>query len=40
MEKMFPYYDEHGLVGSDKILGWILGRPPTDFETFARRVAG
>ena len=39
MSKMFPYYDVHGLVGSDKILGWILGRPPTDFETFARRVA-
>jgi uncharacterized protein YbjT (DUF2867 family) len=40
MAKMFPYYDDHGLVGSDKILGWILGRPPTDFATFARRVAG
>jgi len=40
MAKMFPYYDEHGLVGSDKILGWILGRTPTNFETFARRVAG
>lgn len=39
MTKMFPYYDEHGLVGSDKILGWILGRPPTDFEFFARRTA-
>jgi uncharacterized protein YbjT (DUF2867 family) len=40
MANMFPYYDEHGLVGSDKILGWILGRPPTDFATFARRVVG
>jgi len=39
MAKMFPYYDEHGLVGSDKALGWILGRVPTDFETFARRTA-
>ncbi len=39
MAKMFPYYDEHGLVGSDKTLGWILGRVPTDFETFARRMA-
>ncbi|MBK18157.1 MAG: hypothetical protein CMM52_04885 [Rhodospirillaceae bacterium] len=39
MAKMFPYYDEHGLVGSDKVLGWILGRSPTDFETFARRAA-
>jgi uncharacterized protein YbjT (DUF2867 family) len=40
MARMFPYYDSHGLVGSDKILGWILGRPPTEFETFARRIAG
>ncbi len=39
MAKMFPYYDEHGLVGSDKALRWILGRPPTDFESFARRTA-
>lgn len=39
MAKMFPYYDDHGLVGSDKALGWILGREPTDFETFARRTA-
>ena len=39
MTKMFPYYDDHGLVGSAKILGWLLGRPPTDFETFARRIA-
>ncbi|NKB22353.1 MAG: NAD(P)H-binding protein [Alphaproteobacteria bacterium] len=39
MAKMFPYYDDHGLVGSDKALGWILGRAPTDFETFARRTA-
>ena len=38
MARMFPYYDDHGLVGSDKILGWILGRAPTDFATFARRV--
>ena len=37
MAKMFPYYDEHGLVGSDKTLGWILGRRPTTFETFVRR---
>ena len=38
MAKMFPYYDEHGLVGSDKPLGWILGRPPTTFEAFVRRI--
>ncbi len=39
MTRMFPYYDDHGLVGSAKILEWILGRAPTDFETFARRIA-
>ncbi|MBD19775.1 MAG: hypothetical protein CMM37_01895 [Rhodospirillaceae bacterium] len=37
MSKMFPYYDKHGLVGSDKVLGWILGRRPTDFKEFVRR---
>jgi NAD(P)H dehydrogenase (quinone) len=39
MAKMFPYYDEHGLVGSDKALGWILDRTPTNFKAFARRTA-
>lgn len=40
MAKMFPYYDAHGLVGNAKTLGWILGRDPTDFESFVRRVTG
>ncbi|MGB0629338.1 MAG: SDR family oxidoreductase [Alphaproteobacteria bacterium] len=39
MRRMFAHYDIHGLVGSSRVLEWILGRPPTDFETFARRVA-
>lgn len=38
MARMFAHYDDHGLVGSQKTLGWVLGRAPTDFETFARRV--
>ena len=38
MAKMFPYYDAHGLVGCEKTLEWILGVPPTNFETFARGV--
>ena len=38
MAKMFPYYDAHGLVGSEKTLECILGVPPTNFETFARGV--
>lgn len=38
MAQMFSHYDIHGLVGSARTLEWILGRPPTDFETFASRV--
>ncbi len=40
MATMFPYYDAHGLVGNAKTLGWILGREPTVFEGFARRIYG
>lgn len=39
MRRMFAHYDIHGLVGSPRVLGWLLGRAPTDFETFARRAA-
>lgn len=39
MDAMMPHYDAHGLVGNPKVLGWILGRPPTSFEAFARRTA-
>lgn len=39
MTQMFPYYDKHGLVGSSKVLGWLLGREPIDFEKFVRRTA-
>ena len=35
MRRMFAHYDIHGLVGSPRVLEWIIGRPPTDFETFA-----
>lgn len=40
MGKMFAHYDIHGLVGSPRVLEWIIGRKPADFETFARRAAG
>ena len=40
MRRMFAHYDIHGLVGSGRVLEWIIGRPPVDFETFARKVAG
>jgi len=39
MRKMFAHYDIHGLVGSPRVLEWILGRPPLEFGDFARRVA-
>ena len=39
MRRMFAHYDDHGLVGSPRVLEWILGRPPTDFEAFAGRIA-
>jgi uncharacterized protein YbjT (DUF2867 family) len=39
MRKMFAHYDDHGLVGSSRVLEWILGRPPSDFRSFAERVA-
>ena len=39
MRKMFAHYDIHGLVGSARVLEWIIGRPPAAFETFAKRVA-
>ena len=39
MAAMFPYYDAHGLVGNARALGWLLGHPPTGFESFARRTA-
>ncbi len=39
MRKMFAHYDIHGLVGSPRVLEWIIGRPPVDFATFARGVA-
>jgi len=40
MRRMFAHYDDHGLVGSARVLGWILGREPNDFRTFAERTAG
>ena len=39
MQKMFPYYDQHGLVGSPSVLEWMLGRSHTSFQVFAERVA-
>ena len=40
MRRMFAHYDDHGLVGSARVLGWILGREPHNFRSFAERTAG
>jgi NAD(P)H dehydrogenase (quinone) len=37
--KMFRYYNAHGFWGNPRVLGWLLGRPPTTFAEFVERVA-
>jgi uncharacterized protein YbjT (DUF2867 family) len=37
--KMFHYYDRHGFWGNPRVLGWLLGRPPTTFAEFVKRVS-
>lgn len=34
---MFAHYDAHGLAGSGRVLGWLLGRAPTSFEAAVAR---
>jgi uncharacterized protein YbjT (DUF2867 family) len=36
---MFEHYDHAGLVGNANVLEWLLGRKPTSFLDFARRLA-
>lgn len=36
--KMFRYYDQYGFQGNANVLRWLLGRPPTTFPAFVRRV--
>jgi uncharacterized protein YbjT (DUF2867 family) len=36
--KMFSYYENYGFWGNPRLLGWLLGRPPTTFESFIQRV--
>ena len=36
--KMFRYYDRYGLEGNPNVLSWLLGRSPTSFAEFIRRV--
>ena len=35
--KMFRYYAQFGFWGSPRVLGWLLGRPPTTLEEFIAR---
>ncbi len=37
LEKMFRYYEEHGLVGNPTVLTALLGREPTTPADFAKR---
>jgi hypothetical protein len=36
--KMFHYYERNGLSGNPNVLSWLLGRAPTTFEAFIKRV--
>jgi uncharacterized protein YbjT (DUF2867 family) len=36
--KMFRAYARDGLKGNPNVLGWLLGRPPTSFASFAVRM--
>ena len=36
--KMFHYYECYGFRGNARLLEWLLGRPPTDFDVFVERV--
>jgi nucleoside-diphosphate-sugar epimerase len=40
LERMFLYYSRHGLTGNANVLGWVLGRAPTNYEAFVRRSLG
>lgn len=35
--KMFRYYNRHGLWGNPRVLAYLIGRPPTTFQTFVER---
>jgi uncharacterized protein YbjT (DUF2867 family) len=39
LRKMFRYYERYGFEGNPRVLGWLLGRPPTTLVAFAARIA-
>ena len=38
--KMFDYYRRYGLEGNPRVLGWLLGRPPTTLAEFVQGHTG
>ena len=40
MQRMYDHYAAHGLRGNTKVLRFLLGREPADYEMFARRELG
>jgi len=39
LTKMFRYYERYGFWGNPRVLGWLLGRPPTSLAAFVRRTS-
>jgi NAD(P)H dehydrogenase (quinone) len=39
LRKMFRYYERYGFEGNPRVLGWLLGRPPTTLAAFVERIA-
>lgn len=37
MVRLFDHYSRYGITGNPNVLGWLLGRPPTRFDTYVRR---
>jgi uncharacterized protein YbjT (DUF2867 family) len=37
MHRLFGYYARRGIRGNGKVLGWLLGHPPTSFESYVSR---
>jgi uncharacterized protein YbjT (DUF2867 family) len=37
---MNAHYDRHGFLGNPNILRWLIGRPPTLYRDYVRRIAG
>jgi uncharacterized protein YbjT (DUF2867 family) len=37
MFRLFDHYGRYGITGNPNVLRWLLGRPPTGFDEYARR---